>query len=157
VIYDKSFDLYLAVYVTSSGIKVRASSDLIHWSGPIGAPYKEAGRALFYPTLLGETGDPTIAGPAPRIYFSSFPTGSFPDWKTSVFDSVQLTLSRPVGQTNSITQTSTEASVKSTTPSVMQQTNSVNETLLGLLLAVLGLIVAGYVVLKRKKAKEKPV
>jgi hypothetical protein len=157
VIYDKSFDLYLAVYVTGSGIKVRASSDLIHWSGPIGAPYNEAGRALFYPTLLGETGDPTIAGPAPRIYFSSFPTGSFPDWKTSVFESVQLTLSRPVGQTNSITQTSTEASVKSTNASVMQQTNPVNETLVGSLLAVLGLIVAGYVVLKRKKAKEKPV
>jgi LPXTG-motif cell wall-anchored protein len=39
----------------------------------------------------------------------------------------------------------------------MQQTNPVNETLLGLLLAVLGLIVAGYVVLKRKKAKEKSV
>jgi hypothetical protein len=68
VIYDKTFDLYLAVYVTTAGIKVRASSDLIHWSEPIGAPYSEAGRALFYPTLLGETGDPTIAGPASRIY-----------------------------------------------------------------------------------------
>jgi hypothetical protein len=157
VIYDKSFDLYLATCVTSAGIKVRASSDLIHWSEPIGAPYNEAGRALFYPTLLGETGDPTIAGPAPRIYFSSFPTGSFPDWKASVFESVQLTLLHPVSQTNSITQTSTEASVKSTMASVMEETNPINETLLGLILAVLGSIVAGYLVLKRKKAKEKLV
>jgi hypothetical protein len=157
VIYDKNFDMYLAVYVTSAGIKVSASSDLIHWSEPIGAPYSEAGRALFYPTMLGETGDPTIAGPAPRIYFSSFPTRSFPDWIPSVLESVQLTLSRPVGQTNSIAQTSTETSVKSTTASVMQQTNLINGTLVGLLLAVLGLTVAGHLVLKREKAKEKLV
>jgi len=94
VIYDSSFDVYLAVYQSSAGIKLRASNDLIHWSGPIGAPYHEAGRTLYYPTLLGENGDPTIAGSAPRIYFSSFPTGSFPDYSTSVFESVQLTLSR---------------------------------------------------------------
>jgi hypothetical protein len=29
-----------------------------------------------------------------EIYFRSFPIGRFPDWKTSVFESVQLTLSR---------------------------------------------------------------
>jgi hypothetical protein len=39
----------------------------------------------------------------------------------------------------------------------MQQTNLINGTLVGLLLAVLGLTVAGYLVLKRKKAKEKLV
>jgi LPXTG-motif cell wall-anchored protein len=39
----------------------------------------------------------------------------------------------------------------------MQQTTPVNETLVGLLLAVLALTVAGYLVLKRKKAKEKPI
>jgi hypothetical protein len=93
VIYDKSFDVYLAVYQSREGIKARASTDLIHWSGPIRFPYNETGRTLYYPTFLGETGDPTIGGPAPRVYFSSFPTGSFPDYKTSVFESVQLTLS----------------------------------------------------------------
>ena len=94
VIYDSSFDVYLAVYQSREGIKVRASSDLIHWSGPIGAPIQEAGRTLYYPTLIGETGEPTIAGPTPRIYFTSFPIGSFPNFKTSVFESAQLTLSR---------------------------------------------------------------
>jgi hypothetical protein len=94
VIYDRSFDVYLAVYPFNGGFRLRASSDLIHWSAPIGAPYYEAGRTLYYPTLLGEAGDPTIAGPAPRVYFSSFPTGSFPDYTTAVFESVQLTLSR---------------------------------------------------------------
>jgi hypothetical protein len=94
VIYDSSFDVYLSVYQSSGGFKVRASSDLIHWSAPIGAAYHEPGRTLYYPTLIGDTGDPTIAGPAQRVYFSSFPTGSFPDWRTATFESVQLTLSR---------------------------------------------------------------
>lgn len=94
VIYDRSFDVYLGVYQTEGGFKVRASSDLIHWSEPIAAPHVESGRTLYYPTLLGEAGDPTIGGPAPRIYFSSFPTGQFPDWKTAIFESVTLTLSR---------------------------------------------------------------
>jgi hypothetical protein len=94
VIYDRASDVYLAVYQSSSGIKVRASSDLIHWSGPIGDPCHETGRTLYYPTLIGETGDPTIGGTAPRVYFSSFPTGLFPDYKTSVFESVPLILSR---------------------------------------------------------------
>lgn len=96
VIYDRSFDVYLAVYPFAGGFKVRASSDLIRWSLPIGPTYSETGRTLFYPTLLGETGDPAIGGPAPRVYFSSFPTGSFPDYATQVFESVQLTLSSTV-------------------------------------------------------------
>lgn len=94
VIYDKSFDVYLAVYQSKEGIKVRASTDLIHWSGAIGAPYNETGRVLYYPTFIGETGDPTIGGSAPRVYFTSFPAGSFPDYKTSVFENVRLMLSR---------------------------------------------------------------
>ncbi len=94
VIYDAALDAYLAVYQSTGGINVRASSDLIHWSGPIGTPYSEPGRTLYYPTLLGETGDPTIGGPAPRVYFTSFPVDSFPKYSTSVFESVPLTLSR---------------------------------------------------------------
>jgi hypothetical protein len=94
VIYDASLDVYLAVYQTLAGFKLRASSDLIHWTGPIGLPIQEPGRTLYYPTLMGETGNPTIAGLAPRVYFTSFPIGLFPNYKTSVFESVQLTLSR---------------------------------------------------------------
>lgn len=98
VLYDRAFDVYLAVYAGtsagSSAIKIRASKDLIHWSA-IADPIVESGHALFYPTLLGETGDPTIAGVAPRLYFSSFPVGAFPDWRTATFESVQLTLSSP--------------------------------------------------------------
>ncbi len=93
VIYDSAFDVYLAVTQASPGFQVRASSDLIHWTEPIGPNYNEAGRTLYYPTLMGETGDPTIGGTSPRVYFSSFPTGSFPDYTTQIFESVALTLS----------------------------------------------------------------
>jgi hypothetical protein len=54
---------------------------------PIGPPVQEPGRTLYYPTLVGETGDPTVGGPAPRVYFSGFPIGQFPKYKTSVFES----------------------------------------------------------------------
>jgi len=98
VIYDGTFDVYLAAYL-NAGIKVRASSDLLHWSAPIAA-YSEPGRTLYYPTLIGETGDPTIGGPAPRVYFTSFPTGAFPNYATSIFESVALTLSEGTGNTS---------------------------------------------------------
>ena len=88
------FAVVIAVYQTLAGLKLRASSDLIHWTRPIGPPIQEPGRTFYYPTLIGETGNPTIAGPTPRPYFSSFPIGQFPNWKTSVLESVQLTLSR---------------------------------------------------------------
>jgi hypothetical protein len=93
VMYDSSVDVYLVVYQAGTP-KIRASRDLIHWSEPFTGGYSEPGRNLFYPTLVGETGDATIGGVAPRLYFSSFPTGAFPDYATSVFESVQLTLSR---------------------------------------------------------------
>jgi len=97
VIYDSSLNVYLAVcLVNPSGklltAEVRTSSDLLHWSGPI-ATYSEPDRALYYPMLLGETGDPTIGGPAPRVYFTSFPAGGFPSWTNTVLESVPLTLS----------------------------------------------------------------
>jgi hypothetical protein len=110
VIYDNSFNVYLAVLNTIAGIKVRASSDLIHWSRPIGAPYHEAGRTLYYPTFIGENGDPAIAGPAPRIYFDSLPLRSLPDNGTPVFESVQLKLSSQT-PTSTATSVSTSASV----------------------------------------------
>jgi len=96
VLYDRVFDVYLAAYAYGGyrGIKIRASRDLIHWSPPVGAPIQAPpGQTLYAPTLLGETGDPTIGGPAPRLYFSRF--GAFPNWKTSSFESVTLTLSTP--------------------------------------------------------------
>jgi hypothetical protein len=59
----------------------------------------EPATSYFYPTLLGETGDPTVGGGSPRLYFSAFPAGAFPNYKLSTFESVQLTLtgSRPEG------------------------------------------------------------
>lgn len=95
VMYDGKFNVYLAVTGGGSeaGIKVRASKDLIHWSDPIGDAYKEEGRLLWYPTLIGEIGNPDFGGAAPRIYFSSFPVGKFPDFKTAILESVPLNLS----------------------------------------------------------------
>jgi hypothetical protein len=93
VLYDRSIAAYLAVYVSGDGFQVRASSDLLHWSKPINAGYFVPGHKLFYPTLIGETGDPTVGGASPRIYFSSFPTGKFPDYTTAIFESVPLMIS----------------------------------------------------------------
>jgi hypothetical protein len=92
VIYDRSFDVYLAVYPFGNSPRLRASKDLIHWSAPFHATYTETGNSLIYPTLVGETGDPTIGGLAPRVYFSSFPVGKFPDYTTATFESVPLIL-----------------------------------------------------------------
>jgi hypothetical protein len=94
VLYDRTFDTYLVVYLYAGGFRVRASSDMLHWSKPINVGYYEQGRTLFYPTLIGESGDPTIGGTSPRIYFSSFPSGSFPNYSTAILESVPLTLSR---------------------------------------------------------------
>jgi hypothetical protein len=93
VIYCSSLNVYLAVYGSTTGIAARVSNDLIHWSEPIGAPYSEAGRTLYQPTLMGETGDPTIARSSPRVYFTSFAAGTFPNFANSVFESVPLKLS----------------------------------------------------------------
>ncbi len=131
VIYDKSFNVYLAVLNTNAGISVRASSDIIHWSGPIGPAYVETGRTLYYPTLLGETGDPTIAGPTPRIYFDSFPTGSFPNYGTSVVESVQLTLSTQTASTTASVRTSASVSSFATTSSVVISSSISSQTLSG--------------------------
>lgn len=95
VMYDQSLNVYLAVYPVVGGVKVRASKDLIHWSKPIGTAYSEAGHALYYPTLIGETGDPTVGGLEPRLYLSSFPVNAFPDYTTATFESVPLVLTQP--------------------------------------------------------------
>jgi hypothetical protein len=95
VMFDGKFGVYLSTMGGGSpaGIKIRASYDLIHWSDPIGDAYQEQGRLLWYPTLIGETGNPDFGGPAPRVYFSSFPVGKFPDYKTAILESVPLKLS----------------------------------------------------------------
>jgi hypothetical protein len=96
VIYDRSLDVYLAAYF-HNGIHIRASKDLIHWSGTVGVvPFPTTPPALFfYPTLIGETGDPNIGGGSPRIYFSAFPVDAFPDYKQATFEHVALTLTGP--------------------------------------------------------------
>jgi hypothetical protein len=94
VIYDRDFDVYLAVY-NFGRTYLRASKDLIHWTpiiGVIAAPTTPA-AVYYYPTLIGETGDPTVAGAVPRIYFTSFPANAFPNYKLSTFEYVELTLS----------------------------------------------------------------
>jgi hypothetical protein len=97
VIYDRAFDLYLGAVTTFAGpvpgLAIRTSTDLIHWSDPIGPPITDGKRALSYVTLLGETGDPTIAGEEPRLYFRSTAEGKS-NWQDAVFKVVRLKLSR---------------------------------------------------------------
>jgi hypothetical protein len=97
VIYDSAFGLYLVSYEFGGGfgarVELRTSRDLIHWSKPIGSPYTEEGRVLYQPTLIGETGDPTIGGASPMLYLTSFPNGAFPNWSNAVFESLPIELS----------------------------------------------------------------
>ena len=106
VIYDSSFNGYLVAYQSRDGVRVRASYNLINWSEPIGSGVAETGYTLYAPTLLGETADPTIAGAAPRLYFTTFPSNSFPNWETSTFETVQLTVSENSNASSSLTTTS---------------------------------------------------
>ena len=110
VIYDSSINGYLVVYQSGGSVRIRASYDLINWSEPIGSGYAETGYMPYAPTLLGETGDPTTAGPIPRLYFTSFPSNSFPNWRTSTFETVQLTISENSSTSSSI---STESQIAS--------------------------------------------
>jgi hypothetical protein len=84
---DQTFD--------NSQICIRTSPDLIHWSptstpgttpqcatffqtaAGYGKPGGGTGTTLLhhteiYPTLIGETGDPLVGGPAPRVFFQDF-------------------------------------------------------------------------------------
>ncbi|HLJ74082.1 MAG TPA: hypothetical protein VKU62_05820 [Thermoanaerobaculia bacterium] len=95
VLYDSAFDVYLIVYPAKDGAKIRASTDLIHWSEPIGPTISNPGFTMMYPILIGETGDPNTGGASPRLYYSAFVGTSFPDWSQSTFETVQITLFRP--------------------------------------------------------------
>lgn len=79
VVYDRAFDVYLGAAMSfaagRAAIVIRSSTDLIHWSDPIGPPITDGSRSLSYFTLLGETGDPSIAGGEPRLYFRSTAEG----------------------------------------------------------------------------------
>jgi len=110
VIYDSSINGYLVAYQSGGSVRIRASYDLINWSEPIGSGYAEAGYMPYAPTLLGETGDPTTAGLTPRLYFTSFLSNSFPNWKTSTFDTVQLTISENSSTSSSLSTGSLMAS-----------------------------------------------
>ncbi len=67
----------------------RSSTDLIHWSAPMATFNPPAGKQPFYPTLIGETGNPHVGGAAPRVYFSTFPM-DFPNWPSSELDWLPL-------------------------------------------------------------------
>ncbi len=158
VIYDSTFNVYLAVLNTIAGVRVRASSDLIHWSGPIGPAYDEAGRTLYYPTLLGETGDPTIGGPAPRIYFESLPARSLPEEGTPTLESLQLNLS---SQTSLSTATTARTSTSVSSPASVSSTEMSNSPyhwqneigLIVIVAVVLAVILGGIFVLRKRGEK----
>jgi hypothetical protein len=97
VIYDRTFDVYLGAAVSFRNVRpafvIRTSTDLIHWSEPIGPLITDGDRWLSYVTLLGETGDSTVSGGEPRLYFRSNPEGKAA-YRDSVFKVVTLKLLR---------------------------------------------------------------
>jgi hypothetical protein len=90
VIWDNLASAYLMVHhqyvggAQPTNFQFRSSTDLLHWSVPIATFAPPAGKQPFYPTLVGETGDPLVGGAAPRVYFSTFDL--FPDWSNSELD-----------------------------------------------------------------------
>jgi hypothetical protein len=101
VIWDSVASAYLMVHQRYSAgpqptsFIIRSSTDLLHWSTPLATYAPTAGHEPFYPTFIGEGGDPLVGGAAPRLFFSTFPA-SFPSWATSELDSlpVQVELTR---------------------------------------------------------------
>lgn len=99
VIWDDAVSAYLMVHQRSVGgsqpmnFIVRSSTDLLHWSSPLATFAPPPGQEPFYPTLIGEEGDPLVGGPAPRLFYSTFPSG-FPNWDTSELDSLPLQLTQ---------------------------------------------------------------
>jgi hypothetical protein len=96
VIYDRALDVYLMVSNTNHGANLRASKDLVHWTSHLGPPIggKEPGRVSQYVQILGETGDPTIGGAEPRIYYKSKPEKGGV-WRDTLLRVVKLKLRRP--------------------------------------------------------------
>jgi hypothetical protein len=97
VLYDRAFDVYLGASISFAtghpAIVIRTSTDLIHWSEPIGPPIDDGKRAVSYFTMLGETEEPSIAGSEPRIYFMSTDEGKV-GFMNAVFKVVKVKLSR---------------------------------------------------------------
>ncbi len=94
VIYDRDFDVYLAVYQRPDSVHIRASRDLRHWTGTIATiafPTTPA-AVYYYPTLIGDTQSAAIGGPMPRVYFSAFPVNGFPNWNLATLQYVPLSL-----------------------------------------------------------------
>ncbi|MGO8970773.1 MAG: hypothetical protein ACLQDQ_14535 [Myxococcaceae bacterium] len=97
VLWDGVAQAYLLVaQVYQAGpppavFSVRSSTDLLHWSAPLGTFAPPSGHVLFYPSLIGETGDPLVGAGAPRLFFSTFVT--FPDWTQSELDSLPVQIS----------------------------------------------------------------
>ena len=80
---------------TNHGATLRASKDLVHWTSPLGLPIggNEPGRVSQYVQILGETGDPTIGGAEPRIYYKSKPEKGGV-WRDTLVQVVKLKLRR---------------------------------------------------------------
>ncbi|MGO9831602.1 MAG: hypothetical protein ACLPJH_15795 [Myxococcaceae bacterium] len=95
VLWDSVARAYLLasqVYEAGTDVfSIRSSSDLVHWSAPLSTLSPPSGHILFYPSFIGETGNPLVGAGAPRLFFSTFV--SFPDWTQSELDSVPAQIS----------------------------------------------------------------
>jgi hypothetical protein len=99
VLWDDLTSAYLMVHhkyvggAQPTNFQFRTSTDLLHWSEPMATFAPPAGQQPFYPTLVGETGDPLVGGAAPRVYFSTFDL--FPNWSSSELDWMPLQIATP--------------------------------------------------------------
>ncbi len=93
VIYDSAINHFLMAHVFGTDIVLRTAVNLFSWSEIIpGAAIHEAGNVLVYPSLVGETGDPSIAGLSPWLFYVAAPAADF-QWTEAVFRNHLLQIS----------------------------------------------------------------
>ena len=93
VIYDSAIGQFLIAYMKGhDAIVVRSASNLLNWSAPIdSAGISQTGYQFFYPTLVGEGGDPATGGSKPWLFYIK--ATDWPHWSTATYVSRNLSIS----------------------------------------------------------------
>ena len=123
VVYNTYLQKYILVYPTpATGTNVNlylaSSSDGLSWTGS--SVIANAATEQFYPTVLGEDGNPSSTGQQFYVYYTSSVSGGFNRWTDAVLARRLVSLSGTLDFSPAIT---AAATASSTTPQVGQSVN----------------------------------
>jgi hypothetical protein len=81
VVYDTSTQQYVMAYgADNNSVAMVYGATLLSWSAPIASgAIAYTGAGLVYPTLVGESSDPTVSNGSPYLYYVHSPN-AWPDW-----------------------------------------------------------------------------